>query len=283
MSSIQLVAFSAEAPARLLVNELGSRQVSAHYQQGSGEFAHCVFVDNPQQLDLAQTIAREFISNPQDKRYQKNAWQNAEAVQLTGGQPILGRFNLPSFAAAPITWLVSGVCVFFYLGIMLGMLPGVMQLLHIQPLSVLVENGQWWRLIGPVFVHFSAIHIVFNVLWWSSLGAEIEKKLGHVTLLLLFLASALVSNLGQLWVSGPNFGGLSGVVYAVVGFVWWLGWLRPGWGLSLSKPVVGFLLVWLVLGYMDVLWVNMANTAHTLGLLCGCLGAWLTVRLTKSR
>lgn len=94
-------------------------------------------------------------------------------------------------------------------------------------------------------------------------------------LLLIFLVSAVFSNLAQALVSGPNFGGLSGVVYALLGFVWWAGWLKPSWGFALPKAVVGFMLVWLVLGYADILWVSMANTAHTVGLVSGCLMAWM--------
>jgi GlpG protein len=142
-------------------------------------------------------------------------------------------------------------------------------------LSELSENGEWWRLIGPAFIHYSLLHIVFNLLWWWSLGQQIEARFGRLGLIGLLVFSAALSNLGQLLVSGPNFGGLSGVVYALVGSVWWFGWLKPKWGLGLPKPIIGFMLVWLLIGYMDVLPVNMANTAHSLGLVSGCIFAWL--------
>ena len=121
----------------------------------------------------------------------------------------------------------------------------------------------------------------FNTMWWWQLGGCIEKSLGRITLVNLFLVSAIASNLGQFMVSGPYFGGLSGVVYALVGFIWWLGWLAPEKGLSLSKPIIGFLLFWLVLGFVDLLPVNTANTAHLLGLISGCLMALLTVKADK--
>ena len=88
------------------------------------------------------------------------------------------------------------------------------------------------------------------------------------------MITAVVSNLAQLIAVGPNFGGLSGVVYGVLGFVWFIGWLRPSWGIDLPKPVIGFMLLWLILGYADILWVNMANAAHTAGLVSGCAIAW---------
>ena len=45
--------------------------------------------------------------------------------------------------------------------------------------------------------------------------------------------------------------------------------------MTLPRAIVGFMLVWLVIGYADVLWVNMANTAHLVGLISGCLLAAL--------
>jgi GlpG protein len=147
---------------------------------------------------------------------------------------------------------------------------------------MLLETGQWWRVLGPALLHFSVLHIAFNLLWWWTLGKQIEKTFGFSSLLMLFIFSAAASNVAQLLVSGSNFGGLSGVVYALVGCVWWLGWLKPSWGLSLPKPIIGFLLVWLVVGYLDFLPVHMANTAHTVGLICGCLFAWFLVAKAKN-
>ena len=118
-------------------------------------------------------------------------------------------------------------------------------------------------------------------MWWWQLGGAVEKALGKGVLLHLLLLSAMSSNVGQYLVSGANFGGLSGVVYGLVGFVWWMGWLAPEKGLFLSKPLVGFLLFWLLLGYADVLPINMANTAHLLGLISGCLLALLQVAWKK--
>ena len=44
---------------------------------------------------------------------------------------------------------------------------------------------------------------------------------------------------------------------------------------SVAGGIVGFMLVWLIIGYSGVLWVEVANTAHTVGLISGCLLALL--------
>ena len=180
--------------------------------------------------------------------------------------------NLMNWAKeAPLAASVLFICTLVYALSWLGFFGYVEQYLKMQPFGQLQQTHEYWRLITPAFIHFSAIHFIFNVLWWSMIGSQIERIFGFTMLLVVFLVSAVASNLAQAIVSGPAFGGLSGVVYAVLGFAWWIGWLKPSWGLYIPKSIVIFMLIWLVLGYTDVLWVNMANTAHTVGLISGCL------------
>ncbi|MBY0413617.1 MAG: rhomboid family intramembrane serine protease, partial [Bdellovibrionales bacterium] len=83
-----------------------------------------------------------------------------------------------------------------------------------------IRHGQVWRLITPIFIHLSILHILFNMLWFKDLGYLIEHKFGKNDLLLLILISGVTSNILQYCISGPQFGGMSGVLYAMLGFVW---------------------------------------------------------------
>lgn len=69
-------------------------------------------------------------------------------------------------------------------------------------------------------MHFSLMHILFNLLWWWYLGGAVEKRIGSGKLVVITIISALLSGFVQHQVSGPWFGGLSGVVYALMGYVW---------------------------------------------------------------
>jgi GlpG protein len=277
-----LLAFEQERIARLLVNYLQSQHIQAEYISQPDDYPHAVKVLDLAQLQVAEKIAREFVANPQDKKYQQAAWQSGSSVELNSTFSFSSQNFFQHLKQSPFTGWILVICIVVYALQIIGIYQ-LSSWLMIQPLSVLSDNGQWWRIIGPAFIHFSMLHIVFNLLWWWTLGKQIERKFGASGLVLLFVFSAVLSNIGQLIVSGPNFGGLSGVVYALVGCVWWLGWLRPGWGISLPKPLVVFLLVWLLIGYADLLWVNMANTAHTVGLISGCAFAWLLVLSEKKR
>lgn len=225
-----------------------------------------------------------FIKAPFDEKYQQAAWQHGEAVTINSrDSTLLANFKENFLAHAGIvTLLVFTLCWLVFIGSNLGWGQSIFSQLQFYPrLSIDAFLAEPWRLLGPAFFHFSWLHIVFNTMWWWQLGGSIEETLGKGTLINLLLVSAIFSNLGQFIVSGANFGGLSGVVYALVGFVWWYGYLVPEKGLSLSKPIIGFLLFWLLLGFLDILPVNVANTAHLLGLISGCLLAVFSVKFSR--
>lgn len=141
-----------------------------------------------------------------------------------------------------------------------------------------IRNGQIWRLFTPMFVHFGIMHIVFNMLWLRDLGGMIERRESSWKLLLLVLVTAGGSNLAQYSISipgfpgfgggAPNFGGMSGVVYGLLGYVWVRGKVDPFFGYQLQQSTVTMMLIWLVLCFTGLLG-PIANLAHLFGLLIG--------------
>ncbi len=137
-------------------------------------------------------------------------------------------------------------------------------------------SGQFWRLITPVFLHFGLFHVLFNSLWMWDLGRRLELGLGKSRYFLFFVITAIVANLTQyFWEASPWFGGMSGVVYALVGFLW----IRPRFAphplFALPASIIGFMLFWLVLcmtGIVDkFIDGSVANAAHLGGLIAGML------------
>lgn len=139
---------------------------------------------------------------------------------------------------------------------------------------------QPWRLITPMLLHFSAMHLIFNLFWWWYLGGRIELTFSPWMLITVTLVTAIISNYAQWAYSGPLFGGLSGVVYGLFGFAIISAWGRRYSPLALPPALLVFMIGWLALGFTDLLMVNMANEAHLAGLLSGLLlGA--VVRILK--
>lgn len=158
--------------------------------------------------------------------------------------------------------------------------------LQYMSLSDMLASGQWWRLLTPIFMHFSAMHILFNLLWVWVAGGRMEADQGGLSLCGLVFFAGVLSNLCQFWVAGPMFGGMSGVVFALIGYSWL--WDRRAYTPSFGLPpaLMGFAVLWLVLGFTGVLeragLGAIANTAHLAGLVGGLL--WVPVgRLLQRR
>lgn len=266
--AVSIVGFKQERFALLLANYLEQQGYAVSVER-EGEFFR---ISAPEDADIVTitAICEAFIKQPNDPKYQQAAWTTEKQVTLSQTNKFSFSQVSAWFSGAPLTLVMLLLCAGVYLASIVGAWPTIAQSLRIFPLSQLAESHEWWRLITPAFIHFSILHVVFNLLWWTVLGKQIERTLGTTMLFVVFAVSALASNVAQLQIDGPNFGGLSGVVYAQMGFVWICGWLRPQWGLMLPKPIIGFMLFWLVMGYADILWVSMANTAHTIGLVSGC-------------
>ncbi len=158
---------------------------------------------------------------------------------------------------------------------------------YIRPPLPEIQAGEIWRIITPIFLHFGIFHIVFNMMWTWELGRIIESKQGGLLLALVCLLSGAVSNLAQYWVSGPVFGGMSGVVYALFGYVWIQGLTNPWFGIRLNPAIVKLMLGWFVIcwtGILEKLFdLGVANTAHTTGLGCGIVLSLLVTFFYRQR
>ena len=162
------------------------------------------------------------------------------------------------------------------------------QYLLFVPLSDSLAGGQWWRLWSPALLHFGVLHLAMNSLWIWELGRRIEWRQGGLVLLMLVLSYSLISNIGQYVWSGPGlFGGLSGVLYGLLGHCWIYQKLAPNPLYRLPSGVVGMMLIWLLVcmtGIFELVQLAaIANAAHVAGLLAGCGTGLLGGALARSR
>ncbi|MFM2479056.1 rhomboid family intramembrane serine protease GlpG [Celerinatantimonas sp. MCCC 1A17872] len=232
-------------------------------------------------LTQAQSEWQAFIKDPMARKYQQASWQVGDQHQVRfsyGSSSSLikqrflshcGPFTLVMIAAAIIVYLAS-----MFMG------NSVYRALFF-PTSMASFYAQPWRIITPILLHFSLTHILFNLLWWWEFGGAIERKLGSAKLIILTIVSGILPNFMQFWSTGPLFGGLSGVVYALLGYLWWTAWLRPHVGVQINRMIVGFMLLWMVLGFVTTPLSSSsngfipatANLAHLFGLIVGCAQA----------
>lgn len=141
-----------------------------------------------------------------------------------------------------------------------------------------LASGQVWRLLTPAFLHFGLMHLIFNLMWVWYFGRQIETLQGSRTMLLLLLVAGVGANIAQYVTGTVLFGGMSGVVYALLSHVWLMSRRVPQSGFFVPQMLVVFMLGWMVFTMTDLAgsvgFGNVANEAHLGGLLVGLATGW---------
>ena len=107
---------------------------------------------------------------------------------------------------------------------------------------------------------------------------QIEQRQGGLNLLSHVLILALLSNLAQFWLSPEQlFGGLSGVVYGIMGYCWFINALRKEMFFLVPQGLMLASIIMILLslsGMFSLFGMSIANWAHIAGLLSGLLLAY---------
>lgn len=153
-----------------------------------------------------------------------------------------------------------------------------------EPMFEKIQQGEVWRLITPILMHGSILHLAFNMILFVILGKQMEKKMGAFKFLIFILLTATFSNSVQYLMSGSNFIGISGVITAMIGFVFmrqkytaWEGYQFTS--ISLSSVVVFIMLMFFlqILSFLIEISFKLnispgiANAAHLSGLIFGLI------------
>ncbi len=141
-----------------------------------------------------------------------------------------------------------------------------------------VRNGEIWRLFTPIFIHGSFFHLLFNMMWLYQIGSLIEKKEGNFFFGVLICIVAVISNFVFYLVVGPNVGGMSGVIYGLVGYLWAYRKVAPTSQYFLDEGLIRFFFIWYVFCWVLTLLssrlhfgASVANTVHGVGAFVGIL------------
>ena len=78
--------------------------------------------------------------------------------------------------------------------------------------------SDWWRMITAMFVHFSVLHLAFNMFALVLFAGTIEQRYGKLRFLGLYLGSGVMGSAMSLAFTGAGIsGGASGAVFGIMG------------------------------------------------------------------
>jgi GlpG protein len=253
-----------------------------------------IWINEEDRLKEAAGLLTTFRQNPADPKYRAEAKSaielraEAEKEEAKYRKKVSDRRRLfqplQDYGFGPLTFglIAISVVVFFLSKFgnepqrVLGLF--ITEFVPRSPLGPVlpeVMHGQVWRLITPIFIHFDPLHILFNMLWLRDLGSMIEGRQSSWQLAILIVVLAVCSNLGQFFYAGPVFGGMSGVVYGLLGYIWLRGKFDPGSGLYLHPTTVAMMILWFFACFTPLI-PHVANATHAVGLVMGMAWGYLS-------
>lgn len=272
---MRITEFSNPRMAQAFVDYMAAQGILLRIER---ENRYTVWLDDDSKVNQVENELGQFIREPNHPRYQAASWHSGTTDSGIHYQSTSLITHIRE-RAGPLTLAVMAACVVVFI---------LMQLLGYQTVMGWLtwpnadQHDQLWRWFSHALLHFSLLHIVFNLLWWWYLGGAIEKRLGSGKLVVIMLISALLSGWMQAKYSGVMFGGLSGTVYALMGYAWLRGERDPQSGIHLERGMMAFAIIWLGVGYMGWFGLSIANAAHVTGLLVGLAMAFVDTRKKKT-
>ena len=144
-------------------------------------------------------------------------------------------------------------------------------------------QGAWWTLLSASWLHGSALHILFNMMWVRDLGPTMADVIGPSRTVIIYTVSGvcgfLLSSVAGLFVTGvPYTVGASASVFGLLGALVHYG--RTSGSRLIRGEAMRYAVILFVLGFVMS---NVDNFAHAGGFAGGYLASAFFNPLTRER
>jgi rhomboid protease GluP len=135
----------------------------------------------------------------------------------------------------------------------------------------LTLNGQWWRLLTSMFVHFGIVHIGLNMWCLWNLGRAAEQLMGRASYLLAYFVSGIFSSIASVyWHPLAASAGASGAIFGMAGVLVTYVYLKKTPShLTINRKMLGSLGTFIAYNLAFGALPGISNAAHIGGLVMG--------------
>ncbi|PLR81112.1 rhomboid family intramembrane serine protease [Bacillus sp. V33-4] len=171
----------------------------------------------------------------------------------------------------PVITFILILHAILYLLTVLPLFPGMLLFEQLAGVNLFISEGQWWRLLTPIFMHAGFAHVLFNSFSLVLFGPPLEQMLGKIKFILLYTFSGILANVATFLLMPLTYThvGSSGAIFGLFGFYLAMFTFRR---YMLSRQNAQIILTISVIGIiMTFIQPNINITAHIFGLIAGFL------------
>ncbi|APH04385.1 rhomboid family intramembrane serine protease [Bacillus weihaiensis] len=134
-----------------------------------------------------------------------------------------------------------------------------------------IYEGEWWRLITPIFLHIGFFHLLMNSFALYYIGPAVERAFGSLKFLLIYLIAGIGGSVASFAFSTSVSAGASGAIFGCFGALLYLGLHnRRVFFRTMGSNLLVIIGINLALGFVIP---NIDNAGHIGGLIGGFLAA----------
>jgi rhomboid protease GluP len=178
----------------------------------------------------------------------------------------------------PIVSTIITINLFFFLIGSIPFFPRAWIYETLSGVNLYVAEGEFWRLLTPIFIHSGFTHLLFNCFSLVLFGPALERIVGKGKFITIYLVSGIGANLATFLLQPPTFVhvGSSGAIFGLFGFYLAIISFRKSLLSRENSQLVMTIAIISVI--MTFLQPNINITAHIFGLLTGYLVGALLLR-----
>lgn len=167
-----------------------------------------------------------------------------------------------------VTFLLAlNIGIFIY-----TLIPGIGDRLFLFGLgdNFLIANGEYWRLVTPMFLHGGFMHLLFNMFSLFIFGPELEKIAGKARFITVYMIAGLFGDIATYFIQPASYThvGASGAIFGVFGAFGALVYYTKKAFPELRQVILPIIIISVVMTFVGT---NINVTAHIAGLITGFL------------
>ncbi len=211
--------------------------------------------------------------------------QFPQPPQPDAPEPNVRRDSVPRRESQPpkapstpfVTYTILGLSIIVYL-LQIGSeyavgydLPAALGL----KVNELIAAGQLWRLITPILLHGSIVHIGFNMYALYLFGPRLENNFGHWRFLVLYLISGFAGNVfSMMFTQAPSLGSSTAIFGLLGAHGIYVYQNRAFFGESITRASLGRIIQVAAINLLIGLSPGIDNWGHVGGLIGGTVFTW---------